>query len=59
MQRYALIFLATIRNCGDAYTEHQEERAKILFGKYPKLEEAYLAINKLRYIFKNKKNSIR
>lgn len=39
----------------EKWTEHQEERAKILFGKYPKLEEAYLAINKLRYIFKNKK----
>lgn len=37
----------------EKWTKYQEERAKILFKKYPKLEEAYLAINKLRYIFKN------
>lgn len=38
----------------EKWTKRQEERAEILFKMYPKLEEAYLAINKLRYIFKNK-----
>lgn len=38
----------------DKWTEKQEERAKILFEKYPKLEEAYDLINSLRTIFRNK-----
>ena len=32
-----------------------EKRAKILFGLYPKLEEAYNLINFLRAVFRNKK----
>lgn len=32
-----------------------EKRAKILFGLYPKLEEAYNLINSLRAVFRNKK----
>ncbi len=38
----------------DKWTDAQEERAKLLFGKYPKLNEAYCIINTLRAIFKNK-----
>ena len=33
----------------------QEKRAKILFERYPKLEEAYNLINSLRAVFRNKK----
>lgn len=38
----------------DKWTKKQEERAKILFGLHPKLEEAYYLINDLRIIFRNK-----
>lgn len=38
----------------DQWTENQEERAKLLFELYPKLEEAHKLINSLRNIFKNK-----
>ena len=37
----------------EKWTDTQEERAKLLFGKYPKLNEAYGIINALRAIFKN------
>lgn len=33
----------------------QDKRAKILFERYPKLEEAYNLINSLRAVFRNKK----
>ena len=36
------------------WTDGQEERAKLLFGEYPKLKEAYGIINSLRGIFKGK-----
>lgn len=38
----------------EKWTEKQEERAKILFEIYPKLEEAYYLINSLRALFRNK-----
>ena len=38
----------------EKWTPAQEKRAKILFGLYPKLEEAYNLINSLRAIFRNK-----
>lgn len=37
----------------DKWSKHQEARAKILFKLYPKLEEAYNIINKLRSIFRS------
>jgi transposase len=39
----------------EKWSATQEKRAKILFARYPKLEEAYNLINSLRTIFKNKK----
>lgn len=39
----------------EKWSKTQEERAKILFTLYPKLEEAYNLINSLRAIFRNKK----
>ena len=38
----------------EKWSATQEKRAKILFGLYPKLEEAYNLINSLRAIFRNK-----
>ena len=38
----------------EKWSAAQEKRAKILFGLYPKLEEAYNLINSLRAIFRNK-----
>lgn len=38
----------------DKWTNAQEERAKLLFDMYPKLNEAYSIVNSLRCIFKNK-----
>lgn len=37
----------------EKWTQYQEARAKILFELYPKLEEAYNLINKLRSIFRS------
>ena len=39
----------------EKWSATQEKRAKILFGLYPKLEEAYNLINSLRAIFRNRK----
>lgn len=39
----------------EKWSATQEKRAKILFGRYPKLEDAYNLINSLRAIFRNKK----
>ena len=39
----------------EKWSKTQEKRAKILFARYSKLEEAYNLINFLRAIFKNKK----
>lgn len=39
----------------EKWSKTQEERAKMLFALYPKLEEAYNLINSLRAIFRNKK----
>lgn len=39
----------------DKWSKYQEQRAKILFALYPKLEEAYNLINSLRAIFRNEK----
>ena len=39
----------------DKWSKSQKARAKILFGLYPKLEEAYNLINSLRAIFRNDK----
>lgn len=39
----------------EKWSAKQEERAKILFERYPKLKEAYNLINSLRAIFRNKK----
>ena len=39
----------------EKWSQSQETRAKILFGLYPKLEEAYNLINSLRAIFRNDK----
>ena len=38
----------------DKWTEKEKERARILFGLYPKLEEACSLVNDLRTIFRNK-----
>ena len=38
----------------EKWTIAQENRAKILFELYPKLEEAYNLINSLRAVFRNK-----
>lgn len=38
----------------DKWTGAQEERAKLLFDIYPKLNEAYSIVNSLRRVFKNK-----
>ena len=38
----------------EKWTIAQENRAKILFELYPKLEEAYYLINSLRAVFRNK-----
>ena len=38
----------------DKWTGAQEERAKLLFEIYPKLNEAYSIVNSLRRVFKNK-----
>lgn len=38
----------------DKWTGAQEERAKLLFDTYPKLNEAYSIVNSLRCVFKNK-----
>ena len=38
----------------EKWSATQEKRAKILFARYPKLEEAYNLVNSLRAIFKNK-----
>ena len=38
----------------EKWSATQEKRAKILFARYPKLEEAYNLINSLRTLFKNK-----
>lgn len=38
----------------DKWTESQRKRAKILFGLYPDMMEAYNLVNALRNIFKNK-----
>ena len=38
----------------DKWTDAQEERAKLLFNLYPRLNEAYSIINALRSIFKDK-----
>lgn len=46
----------------DKWTDAQEERAKLMFDMYPKLNEAYRLVNSLRSIFKNKsltKNSVK
>ena len=39
----------------EKWSTTQENRAKILFELYPKLEEAYNLINSLRAVFRNKK----
>ena len=39
----------------DKWSKSQEARAKILFGLYPKLEEAYRLVNSLRAIFRDDK----
>jgi len=39
----------------EKWSHSQEERGKILFARYPKLEEAYNKVNSLRAIFRNKK----
>lgn len=39
----------------EKWSESQETRAKILFARYPKLQEAYRLVNSLRAIFRNDK----
>ena len=39
----------------EKWSATQEKRARILFARYPKLEEAYNLVNSLRAMFKNKK----
>ena len=39
----------------DEWSEHQKERAKILFDMYPQLKTAYDLVHKLRTLFKNKR----
>ena len=45
---------AQLAKSRDKWTEKEKERADILFGMYPKLEEAYNLVNDLRTIFRNK-----
>lgn len=42
----------------DKWSESQSERAKLLFEAFPDMLQAYELVNRLRNIFKNKKNDI-
>lgn len=38
----------------DKWSQSQKERARLLFGLYPKIKEAYELVDRLRVIFKNR-----